>query len=190
MNTRVLTEVFTSNRYKAQINDDNPLGHGGKLAKEYARLVKDMWCGGYTRVVPRKFKKTIGEFQAQFAGYNQQDSQEFMGFLLDGLHEDLNRVKKKPSVQKIESKGRSDLLIAREAWRRFLLRNDSELVDRIYGQLRSHVTCVNCGKESVTFDPFNCLSLPVPIKNSRPLTVMVQLLPLGTPPTKINIEVR
>ena len=31
-----------------------------------------------------------------------QDSQELMGFLLDGLHEDLNRVKKKPFVSKIE----------------------------------------------------------------------------------------
>ncbi len=27
-----------------------------------------------------------GEFQPQFAGYDQQDSQELMGFLLDGLH--------------------------------------------------------------------------------------------------------
>ena len=38
------------------------------------------------QVVPRSFKKTIGDFQPQFAGYQQQDSQEFMGFLLDGLH--------------------------------------------------------------------------------------------------------
>jgi Ubiquitin carboxyl-terminal hydrolase len=36
--------------------------------------------------------------------YDQQDSQELMGFLLDGLHEDLNRAKKKPFVSKIESK--------------------------------------------------------------------------------------
>lgn len=39
-----------------------------------------------------------------FLRYDQQDSQELMGFLLDGLHEDLNRAKKKPFVSKIESK--------------------------------------------------------------------------------------
>ena len=45
-----------------------------------------MWSDAYTKVVPRDFKTTIGEFQPQFAGYDQQDSQELMGFLLDGLH--------------------------------------------------------------------------------------------------------
>ena len=99
-----------------------------------------------------------------------------MGFLLDGLHEDLNRRLKKPAVSKIESNQRPDELIARESWRRFLLRNDSLLVDRVYGQLRSHVTCTNCGKESVTFDPFNTLSLPVPIKTSKPLTILFRPL--------------
>jgi ubiquitin carboxyl-terminal hydrolase 4/11/15 len=29
---------------------------------------------------------------------NQHDSQEFLGFMLDGLHEDLNRVTEKPYV--------------------------------------------------------------------------------------------
>ena len=57
----------------------------------YARLLKDMWSDRYTKVVPREFKRTIGEFRPQFAGYDQQDSQELMNFLLDGLHEDLNR---------------------------------------------------------------------------------------------------
>ena len=31
-----------------------------------------------------------------FAGYNQQDAQEFISFLLDELHEDLNKVLIKP----------------------------------------------------------------------------------------------
>ncbi len=52
----------------------------------YAKLLKDLWSDAYTKVVPRAFKRTIGEFQPQFAGYQQQDSQELMGFLLDGLH--------------------------------------------------------------------------------------------------------
>ncbi len=61
-----------------------------------------------------------------------------MNFLLDGLHEDTNRVKKKPYVESVESNGRPDELIARESWRRFLLRNDSALVDSCFGMLVLH----------------------------------------------------
>ena len=102
--------------------------------------------------------------------------------------EDLNRVLKKPHVTKIESKGRSDLIVSSEAWRRYLLRNDSELVDRCFGQLKSHVTCTNCGNESVTFDEYSSLSLPLPIRNTRTVSVIVQLLPLGSQPVKVDID--
>lgn len=36
----------------------------------------------------------IGKFAGQFSGYGQQDSQEFISYLIDGLQEDLNLVKK------------------------------------------------------------------------------------------------
>jgi ubiquitin C-terminal hydrolase len=38
----------------------------------------------------------MSEFHKRFEGFQQQDAHEFMIFLLDGLHEDLNRVTTKP----------------------------------------------------------------------------------------------
>lgn len=188
-NTQQVTEVFLGDAYKADINETNALGHGGKLAKVYAKLMVDMWSDNYSVVCPDEFKQTIGEFAPQFAGYQQQDSQEFMLFLLDGLHEDLNRVRKKPHVGKIESKGRPDQIVSVEAWRRYLLRNDSYLVDNCFGQLKSHVTCTGCGNESVTFEAFSCLSLPIPIKSTQTLSVIFYPLPLGTRPVILHFEV-
>jgi hypothetical protein len=98
-------------------------------------------------------------------------------------------VVKKPHVAKIESKGREDVLIANESWRRYLLRNDSALVDRCFGQLKSHVTCTNCGNESVTFDEYSSLSLPLPVRNTKPISVVVQLLPLGSLPVRLELDV-
>ena len=50
----------------------------------------------------------VGRFAEQFSGYQQQDSQELMAFLLDGLHEDLNRILKKPYVEVKDANGRPD----------------------------------------------------------------------------------
>ena len=45
----------------------------------------------------------VGRFAPQFSGYQQHDSQELLTFLLDGLHEDLNRIKKKPYIEMTDS---------------------------------------------------------------------------------------
>ena len=50
-------------------------------------------------VTPRAFKQTVGACAPQFSGYQQHDSQELLAFLLDGLHEDLNRVRQKPYIE-------------------------------------------------------------------------------------------
>lgn len=50
----------------------------------------------------------VGRFAPQFSGYQQQDSHELLAFLLDGLHEDLNRIRKKPYIQLKDAYGRPD----------------------------------------------------------------------------------
>jgi len=51
----------------------------------------------------------VGRYAPQFVGYAQHDSQELLAFLLDGLHEDLNLVRKKPYVDmSMETDGRED----------------------------------------------------------------------------------
>ena len=96
--TPVLTAYFLSGRYKSDINRDNPIGTGGELAEAYADLVRKLWAGNVASVAPRHFKAKLGQFAQQFTGYRQQDSQELLAFLLDGLHEDLNRIRNKPYV--------------------------------------------------------------------------------------------
>lgn len=56
----------------------------------------------------------VGRFAPQFSGFQQQDSQELLAFLLDGLHEDLNRIIKKPYIELKDSDGRKDEVIMLE----------------------------------------------------------------------------
>lgn len=46
-------------------------------------------------VVPTTLKKVVSQYAPMFAGHQQHDASELMSFLLDGIHEDLNRVHKK-----------------------------------------------------------------------------------------------
>lgn len=59
-------------------------------------------------------KWTIGKYSGNFTGFQQHDSQELLAFLLDGLHEDLNRVHNKPYIELKDSEGRPDTLVAQE----------------------------------------------------------------------------
>lgn len=52
-----------------------------------------------------------------------------------------------------------------KAWENHIVRNKSIVVDLFHGQLKSKVTCKECGHESVRFDPFNYLSLPLPMES-------------------------
>ena len=45
-------------------------------------------------------------------------------------------------------------------------------MDLFHGQLKSKVTCKVCGHESVRFDPFSMLSLPLPLESSMHLEVI------------------
>ena len=78
-----------------------------------------------------------------------------MLYLIDGLHEDLNLVKKKKYTETVEANGRSDELVSKLSWERHLVRNRSVLVDLFTGQFKSTVECPTCDKVSVCFDPFN-----------------------------------
>ncbi|KAI9474762.1 hypothetical protein BX667DRAFT_463197, partial [Coemansia mojavensis] len=162
-----LTQYFVSNVYRVELNRDNPLGMKGAVASAYGRLVKAMWDIERGAYAPRMFKQTVAQWAPQFRGYNQQDAPEFLAFLLDGMHEDLNRIIKKPYIEVPDANGRPDAEIADEQWDIYKRRNDSVVVDLFQGQYRSTLVCPECSHVSVTFDPFMYLTLPLPIQRQK-----------------------
>nr|CAB3494985.1 unnamed protein product [Digitaria exilis] len=172
VHTPPLVEYFLED-YTREINTDNPLGLQGELAIAFGELLRKLWSSGRSSVAPRAFKSKLSRFAPQFSGYNQHDSQELLAFLLDGLHEDLNRVKKKPYIEAKDADGRPDDEFAEECWNYHKARNDSIIVDKFQGQYKSTLVCPVCNKISVTFDPFMYLSLPLPSTITRMITVTV-----------------
>ena len=162
-NTVELTKYFLFKLYHEDINTDNPLGLNGRLANAYCSLLSDMWIDGSGRTAPTQLKSVLGKRVARFSGYGQQDSCELLNWLIDLLHEDLNRVTKKPYIEMPDyHDGEGDDEMSKLFWGSFLARNQSIIVDLMYGQLKSTVKCIECGNISITFDPFLTLSLPIP----------------------------
>ncbi|KAF6214829.1 hypothetical protein GE061_009572 [Apolygus lucorum] len=166
-----ITEYFLARRHLEELNKVNPLGMRGEIAVAFGNLIETMWSGKNLYERPMQFKIQLGKFNPVFSGCQQHDSQELLTFLLDGLHEDLNRIKQKPYTTITDDSDREDKILAQEAWDRHRKRNDSIIVDTFHGLLKSRVVCPDCKKLSVTFDPFCNLSLPLPQKKERLITI-------------------
>jgi ubiquitin carboxyl-terminal hydrolase 4/11/15 len=96
--------------------------------------------------------------------------------MLDGLHEDLNRVISRPSfADGIFGDGSNDRDCAEAAWGRHTARNESIVVDLFHGQYRSRLDCPKCGNVTVVFDPF--ISLALPITRQAVAQVSVRFVP-------------
>lgn len=186
-NTQPLTQYFRQNMHLYELNTTNKLGTKGQLALRYADLLREVWTASTRSVAPLKLRFCMTKHAPQFAGGGQHDSQELLEWLLDALHEDLNRVMEKPYAELKDSDGRPDALVAAEAWQQHHARNQSIVIDLFYGQLKSKVTCCACGRDSVRFDPFSLLSLPLPVENYTYCEVLVVLLD-GTVPVKYAVR--
>ncbi|KAJ7304976.1 hypothetical protein JRQ81_010704 [Phrynocephalus forsythii] len=161
-NTKELRDYCLQNQYLRDLNNNSRLQMA--LMAEFAKLIQALWTSSPNESVsPSEFKTQIQRYAPRFVGYNQQDAQEFLRFLLDGLHSEVNRVLVRP-----KSGGSSDNLDhlpdeekGRQMWMKYLAREDSRIGDLFVGQLKSSLTCSACGHCSTAFDPFWDLSLPI-----------------------------
>ncbi|KAK4055840.1 hypothetical protein OIO90_003095 [Microbotryomycetes sp. JL221] len=189
-NTQELQEYFTSGVYRDELNRDNPLGMQGQVAEAFGQLIERLWSQSGSSVAPREFKQALSRFAPQFSGYGQQDTQELLAFLLDGVHEDLNRIKKKPATSAPDWEGGGDkelVELAKTCWDQYRSRNDSVIVDLFQGQLRSTVVCPDCDKVSITFDPFMYVMLGLP--TTKKWTGKVYFVPLDSAKPRYTLEI-
>ncbi len=116
-----------------------------------------------------------------------------MLFLLDGLQEDLNRIKNKPYIEKPDS---TDEMVqnpialkelADKSWDIYKARNDSVISDLFAGMYKSTVICPVCDKVSIIFDPFTNLTLQLPIEVNW--SKQIFYFPLRGRPIQVDVDI-
>jgi len=166
-NIKELSNFFLYNFDEKYLNKDNILGTGGLLTLGYINLLLIYNNNTNNKyITPETFKIILGLCSKKFEGNEQEDSHEFISYLLDMLHEDLNRVKYNPKDKNTSIKYDNNNKYTDEEksiidWNNFLKRNQSVLIDIFYGQLKSCVICPNCNYNSINFNSFLSLELSI-----------------------------
>uniref|UniRef100_A0A3Q3IA78 ubiquitinyl hydrolase 1 n=1 Tax=Monopterus albus TaxID=43700 RepID=A0A3Q3IA78_MONAL len=132
----------TSNNEKAKSNGvlvqkkGSQQQEAGEVTEQLSGLVRALWTFEYTPQHSRDFKNVVSKSALQFRGNSQHDAQEFLLWLLDRVHEDLNHI----------------------------VHPDSRPPRKVNSNVEHSYN---------TFDPFLCISLPIPVPHTRPLYVTV-----------------
>jgi len=98
--TDMLAEYFVTDQYQTDLNRRSRLnarkfGTKGEITEQLAGLLKALWSSQYEPEMTFKLKSVIDKYGIQYRGAAQHDAQEFLLWLLDKVHEDLNTATKK-----------------------------------------------------------------------------------------------
>lgn len=98
--TDVLAEYFVLDKYKTDLLRRNKLnskkfGTKGEVTEQLALILKSLWACQYSPELSTAFKQAVERHGSQYKGSQQHDAQEFLQWLLDKVHEDLNTASKK-----------------------------------------------------------------------------------------------
>ncbi|KAF1925084.1 ubiquitin carboxyl-terminal hydrolase 2 [Didymella exigua CBS 183.55] len=163
-----LSDLFLTGRYNRDLQRENWKGTKGILPEAYATLISNLFKGDIASVRPSTFRRICGHFNSQWGVDQQQDAKEFLEFVLDFMHEDLNVTWNKAPLQPLTDQ--QELLreqfprqyAAKIEWARYQHRDMSVIGRMFAGQHASQLTCQSCGITSTTYEAFWSLSLEIP----------------------------
>lgn len=160
-----LSAMIVSDDLTDKIPDKNRKSATILLA--YQDLIRSMWSAykpayvrpmGFLSEIRTCVKDTVYE---NFGIPMQNDSHEYLVYLLDNFHEAMNKCYGKVDINAIEGPvGERPMdILAREGWAEFLKRNDSPIVDNCFGMIRQTTECQKCFKKSHQWQSFNVFKL-------------------------------
>ncbi|XP_077526530.1 ubiquitin carboxyl-terminal hydrolase 43-like [Haemaphysalis longicornis] len=194
-NTDAFAEYLVSGAYRDDLaqskNRAFSTSSSARVTEQLASVLSALWSCRTEGDFAARFKSCVEKHGSQYQGSEQHDAQEFLMWLLDKVHEELaddatsatssssSRTKRgslKRSKSRSSSKGGGAT-----PWQ------GSPVASLFAGQLKLRLTCPSCGRQSNNFDPFVCLSLPIPAASQW--LCHVYFVPRNAPPTKLAFHV-
>ena len=137
-----------------------------KLLLGYQDLIRSMW-GAYkpAYVRPLGFLTVIrdavrGGLYESFGMARQNDSHEYLVYLLDNFHEALNEKKDSGAKDAVVPAGATMAEQAAIGWANYVQRHTSPMIDLFFGLMRKTVECQGCKAKSYRWETFNVFKIP------------------------------
>ncbi|XP_060595230.1 ubiquitin carboxyl-terminal hydrolase 31-like isoform X2 [Ruditapes philippinarum] len=193
--TDLFSEYFIQKKYKELFNGKGftkRLVGASKceVCEEVGRLLETLWSGSYTPEISSHFKNVVSKFNVQYKGSSQHDAQEFLLWLLDRLNDELHHSSKKKAKETLSKtkKEKNEVTVLTSPEVVLNACSGFDIYNKFQALYQSSLTCLDCKKQSNTYESYLCLSLPVPQKSTRPVYITVVYLDDSPKQLRIALE--
>ncbi|SCV06224.1 LANO_0H24828g1_1 [Lachancea nothofagi CBS 11611] len=169
--TSAFRELFLSSRYEKYLSKNST--NQKKLSSYFHLLFKKMYMNGGCSVVPTGFLKACDSLRPDLKiPYDQQDTQEFLLFLLSQLHDELSESNQVANdYPDLLLHDDEQLDVDRKEYDKWfenhVSKNGVSPIDEIFqGQIENALYCQRCGHSSYNYSVFYVLSLAIPSMSS------------------------
>lgn len=166
-NTLKLTDFFLSgNVVREMENGCEKNSNEARVIIAWNNLIKNIWEHNQL-IKPKTFIESVSKIVPKYNRLSQQDSHEFLVYLLDIFHNGIGYeidVEIKGTIKK-----ENDILMKEflENWKKFYEKKYSQLVEIFHGMFYNKISCINCNFTENVFEPYNTVSLSVPISSNK-----------------------
>lgn len=164
-----LSEFFLSNRWRDYVQK-NFKGSNGIMPGIFANLIRSLWSGDLDAMRPISLRNFSARLNPEWGHDRQQDAKEYLDFLLDCLHEDLNFNWQKTPLKSLtpgEERRRESMAVNKVSkleWERYSHREASFISSLFAGQHASRLRCQTCNNTSTTYEAFYSISIEIPAR--------------------------